>query len=251
MEQQAFCPHCGSPRQEWARFCGKCGNAYDAPPGLPAPAVAAQALPAASAGQTAPVTALGPETCPSCGAPQLVRDRGYCLACGRPYSAPPARKGGGPRTLTIVALVVAVGVLLFLAFTIGLGAGFRSGATSAGGSPASMSVAGSGIPSAGDIWFGDSFDPSTFVLRTRQTTVRVGETLAVVAHLTQTVSPSQANLQVAVGGATVVNEGINGLTGPSDIIGLTYTAQIAGTYTFRIADVGGNVLASGSITVTQ
>jgi predicted amidophosphoribosyltransferase len=42
-----LCPHCGATRQEWARFCGKCRNRYDAPPrpgGPPAPAPSAAAL---------------------------------------------------------------------------------------------------------------------------------------------------------------------------------------------------------------
>ena len=32
-----FCPHCGAPRVEWAKFCGKCGNAYEGPPRNEAP----------------------------------------------------------------------------------------------------------------------------------------------------------------------------------------------------------------------
>lgn len=31
MSETAFCPHCGARRPEWARFCGACGNGYDAP----------------------------------------------------------------------------------------------------------------------------------------------------------------------------------------------------------------------------
>jgi hypothetical protein len=32
LTQEAFCPHCGAKRPEWAKFCGTCGQSYDAPP---------------------------------------------------------------------------------------------------------------------------------------------------------------------------------------------------------------------------
>jgi zinc-ribbon domain len=41
-----FCPHCGAPRQEWARFCGKCGKRYNNAPETPAASVPALPVPA-------------------------------------------------------------------------------------------------------------------------------------------------------------------------------------------------------------
>ena len=40
MTDQAFCPHCGARRPEWAKFCGTCGNAHDMPPTVETPAAA-------------------------------------------------------------------------------------------------------------------------------------------------------------------------------------------------------------------
>jgi hypothetical protein len=41
-----FCPHCGAPRQWWARFCGKCGKRYGNAPETPAASVPALPVPA-------------------------------------------------------------------------------------------------------------------------------------------------------------------------------------------------------------
>jgi len=48
------CPHCGAERQEWARICGKCRNAYAARPAPDQPAPPAGAEPAPSPEATTP-----------------------------------------------------------------------------------------------------------------------------------------------------------------------------------------------------
>lgn len=40
MIDQAFCPHCGAKRPEWARFCAACGNGYDVTPAARQTAIA-------------------------------------------------------------------------------------------------------------------------------------------------------------------------------------------------------------------
>lgn len=98
---QAFCPHCGARAEEWAKYCAECGNPVDAPlrivvesrsvtappPGPTDPLHAEAQTPAQP--ESAAQTEFGPEVCPNprCRAPQLIRDRGLCLACGKSYAA--------------------------------------------------------------------------------------------------------------------------------------------------------------------
>jgi uncharacterized membrane protein HdeD (DUF308 family) len=56
MLQDAFCPHCGAKRPEWARFCGSCGNGYDAPS-----RTAAVAPPPLPVVQVPSIAAVGPQ----------------------------------------------------------------------------------------------------------------------------------------------------------------------------------------------
>jgi hypothetical protein len=98
------------------------------------------------------------------------------------------------------------------------------------------------------VWFGASFDSTTFELRARATTASLGQTFALVAHLRQTTDMSNANLRISLDGTTYLNQAL-GLSGSGDVFGVTYTPPVAGTYRFEVADVGGNVLATGTIVV--
>lgn len=60
--EQAFCPHCGASRQGWVKFCGQCGNAYEAPPERSGASGAAVQPPAAA---PSAVQAPSPKTAPA------------------------------------------------------------------------------------------------------------------------------------------------------------------------------------------
>jgi len=56
---EAFCPHCGAKRPEWARFCASCGQAYDNAPAAaqePSSVLPPLAPPAASGWAQTPIT---------------------------------------------------------------------------------------------------------------------------------------------------------------------------------------------------
>lgn len=106
------------------------------------------------------------------------------------------------------------------------------------------------VPPAGVIWFGSSFDTDTLALRGRTTGTPIRGQVALVAHMFRDQSDPIVKLvhngeeltswNVALGGSypafgQVINSGV---------------LYEAGPYTFRVMDVGGNVLAEGTLTVT-
>lgn len=108
-------------------------------------------------------------------------------------------------------------------------------------------VAQKDVPPAGQIWFGQSFDPQTFVLFDKRTTVGTQEPSALVAHLTKGVSGS-VNVRASHDGTFVTATSVP-LSGSGEIVGLTLGAFVTpGQWTYDVVDVGGNVLASGTIT---
>jgi hypothetical protein len=108
-------------------------------------------------------------------------------------------------------------------------------------------VAAQDIPPAGGIWFGKSFDPTTFVLTGKHSSVGTQEPSAFVAHLTKSIEGTvtvRASLDGTFVGATDVP-----LTGSGQVMGLTLGALVTpGQWTYDVVDVGGNVLASGTVT---
>jgi hypothetical protein len=200
MTNAGFCPHCGAPRSDWAKFCGSCGRAYDAPP--------------------TPVTA------PT--APPPAPDETYKLS----GSGMPASRRG---LLILLGIAVLVGGYYILNNRIP-SIGPSSGPSS------------SNLPPAGDIWFGQTFDSTTFEVRSRLTSATAGQTIALVGHLSRSTDASNANLRISLDGTTFVNQAL-GLTGETDVYGATYVPPVAGAYRFELTDVGGSVLAAGSITV--
>lgn len=64
-----FCPHCGKPRQEWARFCGSCGKPYDGP-------TATESAPPVAA----PVSAQMPQRDMAAGLMEVERLRAWLVA---------------------------------------------------------------------------------------------------------------------------------------------------------------------------
>lgn len=190
MTGAGFCPHCGVARQEWAKYCGSCGQSYDTTRVDPVPAAAPVAV------------------------------------------ATPKRRN----TLRWILLgLVAIGLL------------YLSGQLVVPGLP-KMGVASANVPPVGEIWFGSSFDASTFELRSKTSSGSVGQTFALVAHLSRAISTGEANLRISLDGTTAVNQAIQA-SGSGELFGLTYSPPVSGSYRFEITDVGGSILASGTITV--
>lgn len=107
------------------------------------------------------------------------------------------------------------------------------------------------VPPAGDIWFGSAFDTETFELSGRTDTVGATETFALVATLPEVMDAGDLNIRASYNGQQVANEAAQG-SGSGDVWGFTYGPTFsAGTWTIEITDVGGNVLASGEIEVTE
>ena len=96
-------------------------------------------------------------------------------------------------------------------------------------------------------WFGDSFDPTTFAIHTTEGMIPVGGTVALVAHMSHSVSGS-VTAQLSYNGQVVSNLS-QSMTGSGEIMGTTLGPfRLAGVYTVTYLDVGGNALATGTIT---
>lgn len=149
-----------------------------------------------------------------------------------------ASKGG--RGVPVALVLLGIVLIGALAWQMGL---FRS-VTSAGGSAGN-------IPPSGQIWFGSSFDPKTFAVSGRTTTARTGSSVAMVAYLPRSVSSGDINLRVLADGTMIANQSVT-MTGSGELFGTTVGPfYLAGSYRYEVTDIGGNVLASGTLTVTE
>ncbi|MGD0123681.1 MAG: hypothetical protein ABSC46_14155 [Candidatus Limnocylindrales bacterium] len=103
-------------------------------------------------------------------------------------------------------------------------------------------------PPAGTIWFGTSFDTSTFAVSGQASSFTQGDHVVMVAHFSSTVSSGK--------GLNILYDGvfIKSVTATSDwdLFGMALNVAVltTGTHTFEIDDVGGNRLASGTVTIT-
>jgi len=164
-----------------------------------------------------------------------------------PPSEPPAparARGSTIAQLLIVGLVVLV---LGVAYQGGLIDNLTSTFNSAANGVDTTVPSTADIPPAGTVWFGDTFDPSTFEIANRATTGKVGDTLAFVGHLTERGSGIQVRLTMADTTTTVPSDDI---PDGSDIAGGTLNLLFAGPMRVEFVDVGGNVLASGTLQVS-
>jgi hypothetical protein len=104
------------------------------------------------------------------------------------------------------------------------------------------------VPPVGTIWFGRSFDTTTFELSGQADTFGQSGQIAMVAHLSRKIPGGQA-INVAVDGVIVKSD-----TSSSDydLFGLTWSAEFfaTGTHSIAVQDVGGTTLASGIVAVT-
>jgi hypothetical protein len=161
---------------------------------------------------------------------------------GAPSAASPALlaapvKRGGVQARWVV--LVLVGILVLVA---AVGALSRGNLSSPSGSTTSAN-----LPPAGSIWFGTSFDPNTFELAGQTTSIGSNAGFSAVAHLTRVVNGSGLNVRVYFNEDLVSTTGVS-WTGSGDVWGFSPGPLFAaGTWKYEITDVGGNVLAAGSI----
>lgn len=194
-----------------AQYCSNCGL----------PLNAAGAAPAGAA----PVTQSYSEKFP-----------GTAFGAPAPAAAPVKKEGANP--IVVLAVIAVIGIVIYLGYTRTL----PNTAPRVG--PAAN------LPPAGTIWFGSSFDSSTFEIRGQTSTATVGQTFAMVGHLTREVSFDQLNIRISLDGTTYANQQAQVAgSGTGDVFGFTYLPPIAGSYRFDLTDIGGSVLASGTIVV--
>jgi hypothetical protein len=103
------------------------------------------------------------------------------------------------------------------------------------------------LPPTGTVWFGQSFDPDTFALTGQRTNVGTHEAVAMVAHMTKSMADS-VTLRASLNGQLVGQVPVS-VKGSGEIFGTVLGAlNVPGEYRYDLVDVGGNVLASGTVT---
>ena len=105
------------------------------------------------------------------------------------------------------------------------------------------------LPPAGVIWFGTSFDTTTFEVSGQADTFTQSSPLAMVAHFTRTIPGGQA-VNILFDGVTIKSESASG--SDYDVYGQTLNAAVipTGSHTWTVQDLGGNTLASGTVTIS-
>lgn len=165
MDDYAFCPRCGTSRLTGTSFCRACRFNFEQPQNSP------------------PAT---PPRSSQWGFSDPIKG-----TIGPPIARPKA--GGGSRRtfvwLIIGALVLIIGVGIW---QIGPSRFVQSLPFGAGGGPVNA-------PPAGQIWFGSSFDVSTFEIRGKTTTIGATSPFTFVAHLTRSVDASELVIRLFVG----------------------------------------------------
>lgn len=106
-------------------------------------------------------------------------------------------------------------------------------------------------PPPGTIWFGTAYDTGDFHLTNRGTTFPAGQQVAVVAHMST--PPGNVAVQLYLGfGGTQVAIATTTFSGQLDIMADLVPAiyfTTPGQYPFQAKDAGGNVLATGTVTI--
>jgi hypothetical protein len=153
----------------------------------------------------------------------------------------------GPSWLSTRVLViagVALGVLLVGVVTL-------SGYPGQGPVIGAMITDASSVPEVGQVWFGNAFDPRTFHISDRTTTVKTGATVAAVAHLTISIGDGEAYWR-SLRNEQLFQNGLLRFSGTGDVLGTTISPiHQEGRYEYEIVDLGGNVLARGEFVVAN
>ncbi len=183
------------------------------------------------------------EHCPRCGAGYPERAVS-CPSCGGALDGRAgSRVGLGGHNVVgwILSGVLVVGLVGVGALLVRLGT-VPSTSTGAPG------VTVSDLPPTGQVWFGATFDSTSFALAERSAHARVGSTIAAVAHLSRVVGSSGAHVLVDLNGTTMADNPLNleGV-GPADVVGWTFALPVAGTYRVTVADDRGTTLATGTV----
>jgi hypothetical protein len=196
--------------------------------------------------------------CPHCGVARKGWAR-FCGSCGREYDSPPAQPVARPiaastpapiaetapvaskrRSSPIVWVIVGIAILVAGFLALSSGVILRSP-----GAPGIISTS-TNLPPVGSIWFGQSFDTTTFEIRSRAFSTPAGQAIALVAQLPRSVASGTANIRISLDGTIIVNQALNS-QGEGELFGMTYVPPVAGHYVVEITDIGGTVLANGSI----
>jgi hypothetical protein len=107
------------------------------------------------------------------------------------------------------------------------------------------------VPPEGEIWFGSTFDTETFELSGRTKEVSTTEVFALVGTLPRSVNASELVIRSVWEGQQVASEPANA-SGSGEVWGFTYGPLVSpGEWTIEFTDIGGNVLASGTLTATE
>ena len=181
--------------------------------------------------------------CPRCGAGYPERTVS-CPSCGGALDGRAGSRvglGGHNVIAWILSGVLVVGLVGVGALLVRLGT-VPSTSTGAPG------VTVSDLPPTGQVWFGATFDSTSFALAERSAHARVGSTIAAVAHLSRVVGSSGAHVLVDLNGTTMADNPLNleGV-GPADVVGWTFALPVAGTYRVTVADDRGTTLATGTV----
>lgn len=218
-DAREFCPSCGTPRTGSFRFCRSCGFDYDTLPEqsylIPDPPLVAPPPPSG-------VAPPSPIAAPA--------QTGWSADAPAPKSRSP--------WLMVGVFVAILAILALIPFAGGLLRGLGDG--SQGISPA-------GLPPAGAIWFGTTFDPSTMQISGQKTAVGTQEPFSIVAHLTRSIDASELIMRISLNGQLLSNGKVNA-SGTGDVWGFSPGPLFqAGTWRYELTDIGGNVLASGQV----
>ncbi len=190
------------------------------------------------------------EFCSKCGTPRAGAFR-YCRSCGfdfdgttatqpavRPPAIPEPQVRSGSRSEKILVALVLLAI-------IGVAFVLLNGSRAPG-----PGVDSANIPPAGTVWFGSSFDPKTFAISDRLTTVTANQGFSFVAHLSRTIDASELAIRTSWNGQLVASVAVSA-KGSGDAWGFSPGPLFAaGEWKYDLTDIGGNVLATGTITAT-
>jgi hypothetical protein len=108
-------------------------------------------------------------------------------------------------------------------------------------------------PNAGHVFFGQSYDTSTFAISGATAQAPQGHDIAFVGHFTRRVAKGQIHVLAVINGITVLQQNVQVTNGPWTV----YAGRIPGNRLFepgpmlmRIVDDGNVLVSSGTLTVT-
>jgi hypothetical protein len=109
-----------------------------------------------------------------------------------------------------------------------------------------VTVASADAPQPGSIWFGESYDPASFAITGRSTTLSPSRPAAMVAALSRDTRDEYLTINVNAPGAGTVPIGGGQMPAGSTLMAYLIPAlQSPGVYPVTVSDSGGNVLATG------